>query len=135
MFDNINLFINALDEYEKRIKDELDAITTATAKVWFTNLVRRTPKDTGFARMNWHFTINDLPPSNVIYSPKTRSTYADAQIPSFRNVNYGDVIYFFNNVEYIDKLENGWSDQAPHGMLAISMHEAKTHFNNAIRSM
>ena len=94
-----------------------------------TRLVMKTPVDSGRARGNWQVTWGS--PSTEYDSDKTddkgsgtiwegADTIADAP-------RYG-VIWISNNVPYIERLENGWSGQAPNGMAQLTVDELKTMF-------
>ena len=135
MFDNIESFIKSFLKYEEKLHKELDKITISVCKTWYRNLVNRTPVDTGFARMNWHATINKEPPSGSLINPGPSNSFPKPTTPGFSSVKYGDVIYMFNNTSYIEELENGKSRQAPNGMLAISTVEAQEQLRRAIRAV
>ena len=135
MFDNIDSFIRGFRQYETDLKDEMTTIVVEASRVWYTNLVKRTPKDTGFAKMNWHFTVNSKPPTESIAAPEVRVNHATPVTPRFSEVKYGDVVYIYNNVSYIEDLEYGKSNQAPNGMLAVSLEETRAQLNNAIRAI
>ena len=80
------------------------------------NLVMRTPVDTGRARANWlpsagspdtGFKGEDYPPSLSLQDAEryfTAEQYKDKPLP---------VLYITNNLPYIQRLNEGWSDQAP----------------------
>jgi hypothetical protein len=80
----------------------------------FTSLVVLTPFDTGFASSLWRVGVNvtqegAIPsPSGGVYAP---ATYGNPSI------ELGDKVHLYNNTVYIGRLENGWSQQAPQGMV------------------
>jgi hypothetical protein len=92
-----------------------------------TELVVRTPIDTGMAKSNWQVGINQ-PPTGVIPSraPGTfGSTFnavnsytisAGQQVIGTLN-SPSDRIYITNSLPYINKLNDGWSLQAPQGFV------------------
>ena len=43
------------------------------------------------------------------------------------------VIFITNNLPYINALENGHSDQAPSGMLAVTLNEVEAGIRDVIR--
>jgi hypothetical protein len=96
-------------------------------------VVLATPVDTGRARSNWVVGLN-LPPTGTIpaYSPgKGRSTEAantaaaiahgNQQIDAFRGMRTTSSIYIGNNLDYIGKLNNGHSKQAPAGFVETAV--------------
>ena len=40
---------------------------------------------------------------------------------------------FKNETPYINRLEDGWSDQAPNGMLRLTVEEAQNIFDNIVK--
>lgn len=86
-------------------------------------IVFKTPVDTGRARGNWQTSTSgssdsEVPPMDPISAGAI--VIASAQ-------PYG-VITLFNNVKYIRKLEDGSSQQAPLGMVKVSVAEAEAQF-------
>lgn len=90
-----------------------------------------TPVDTSRARANWQAAINSQPTS-ILYaepskppSPNAGSQMAirslDAAAALYRQ---GATVYVVNNVPYINRLNAGWSAQAPAGFVQIAIHVA-----------
>lgn len=84
----------------------------------------RTPVKTGRAKGNWRLGLNgpdttvdmnDFDPTGTIGKAKSRDT--------MKSFKAGDEVHITNGLPYIRRLENGWSDQAPEGMLAVTAAE------------
>lgn len=77
-------------------------------------LVLATPVDTGRARSNWLIGINRsrTETEETILSPAGAIARGAATIATSRP---GDAIWISNNLDYIDALNRGWSQQAPPG--------------------
>jgi hypothetical protein len=83
----------------------------------------------GRSRANWQMSIgapgadaSKRPEGGVTGAPVSSAQQAEA----FGKVaagKPGDTIYIYNNVRYIRRLEEGWSGQAPAGMVAVSLAE------------
>ena len=80
----------------------------------------------GRARGNWQIrrtpterTIDQPDPSGVV------TVAAGGAALSAITKPFG-VIFIFNNVKYINRLENGWSRQAPSGMVGLSLLEIES---------
>lgn len=69
----------------------------------------------GRFRANWQVTVN-LPAKDEINSTSIPS-FGLPQIPAFA------VVYLTNNVPYAERLEMGWSSQAPAGVVSVSIAE------------
>lgn len=87
----------------------------------FSEVVLKTPVDTGRARMNWQPSINAIPGGTLeAFDPSGQLAIAAVQA-KVAEFEVGDIIYLANNLPYIESLENGHSrDQAPHGMVKLT---------------
>lgn len=95
----------------------------------FANIVVRTPVDTGRARANWNIS------SSGESSYRFLSSNMLEKIKDFTFTIHDDEIIIYNNLEYIEALENGHSDQAPVGMVSISLIEFDMHIRNEMRKL
>ena len=89
-----------------------ERVRAATIGV-FSSVIRMTPVDTGRAKDNWQCTIGSPASGEAM----TNETAMIATIPQ----HAGEKVYLTNNVPYIQKLEYGHSQQAPSGMVRISI--------------
>lgn len=110
----------------------------------YSEVCRRTPVDSGRARGNWNISINELDDS-VDENATSQKFTSIQQIPEPKR---GDTIYIYNNLPYITKLEyggysekpetektvKGFSKQAPHGMVGVTLANISRHFEEALRS-
>lgn len=83
--------------------------------------VTSTPVDTGRARSNWIVTFgaptdDERGENEWDRGGNVSLQQAQSAIDAY-DVSLGD-LFITNNVPYIERLENGWSAQAPSGMLA-----------------
>ena len=94
-------------------------------------VVLRSPVDTGRFRANWQITegsvfqgvIQDF---NAGEDGSSGAAVASGAIRKGINTVLGSpkefpTYYLTNNLPYAIRLENGWSDQAPNGMVALSL--------------
>lgn len=89
----------------------------------FRRVILRTPVDTGRARGNWQVTIGAPSDLTLDGTDGGRSAVLRA-IETVRGWRLGSAaIYLTNNLPYIERLENGWSKQAPTGMVALTVAE------------
>lgn len=103
-------------EYEELVnKGVVRALQTITFKL-HEKIVRRTPVDTGAARASWHVSVGQ-----VQYQTKGNTLAAVS-------LDKVEQIYITNAMEYISALENGHSQQAPEGMVALSIAEIETEY-------
>lgn len=82
----------------------------------------------GRARANWQVALDVLPSdSETLATVDANGNLAITDgTNKLLNLNkpYG-VVWIFNNLPYIVRLENGWSGQAPQGMLRLSIQEVE----------
>lgn len=93
--------------------EKVDQVRRASVLELFRLVIYATPVDTGRLRGNWQTTIN---------SPATgeRSTGSADSAMAQAVANLGglvDVVWFTNNLPYAERIEFGYSKQAPEGMV------------------
>lgn len=127
-------------------KDVVIPFTKGIALECLARIVRRTPIDTGLARWNWQLSVG-APARGILKGVTADRGRTGRGIGRFRT-GFGqavpsgagadvvareriklaalkpfDVWYINNNLPYILRLEDGYSDQAPHGMVAVTLAE------------
>ena len=113
----------------EKAKDKAELATRKITLELFSNVILKSPVDTGRFRANWNCSIGSPDRSTSEETDKSGS----AAIGRVRSevTKYtldGRSIYLANSLPYAERLENGWSDQAPQGMVRLSIIET----NNAI---
>ena len=90
----------------------------------FNRVIQKSPVDTGRFRANWNCSIGspDLSTSQAI-DPSGSGAISKATSTVVSYTLNGQSVFLTNNLPYADRLENGWSDQAPNGMVRLSMME------------
>ena len=135
-----------LNKYAKKKKVEIKKIRKNYAFALYSSIVKKTPVDTGRARGNWNITVGHddiLPKENTV--PQFKSV---EEVPK---VEGDETIYISNNLPYITKLEyggypnppkkgsgktiNGYSKQAPQGMVGVTLANNENIFESAVRSV
>ena len=92
----------------------------------------RSPVDTGRFRGNWQLGIGSLP-GGVLerLDPDGGTVRAEvrAAVPEQAS---GLVYYIANNLPYTQMLENGWSKQAPSGIVGLTVVEFQSLVDQAV---
>ena len=110
----------------KKISDKVDRVmdeaTRATLLELSSAIIKETPAKSGRARGNWQASVGrgasgEVPVSGI----RSGEARAIAQVDQTISVAVGEVYYLTNNVPYIERLEYGWSQQAPSGMVRKNM--------------
>ena len=85
----------------------------------------------GRARGNWQSTIDTIPSEEMALSEdpsgEGRSRQEDAEVIADR-IDPGDVSYITNNVPYIERLNDGWSTQAPAAFVQANIQRVAAQF-------
>ena len=135
-----------LNKYAEKKKVEIKEVRKSYAFALYSSIVKKTPVDTGRARGNWNITVGH---DDTTASERTRPQFKSvADVPK---VEGDETIYISNNLPYITKLEyggypknpkggsgktvNGYSKQAPNGMVGVTLANNENIFNSAVRSV
>lgn len=108
---------------EAKIDRTLDKGIRSTLLELSTAIIKDTPADTGAARRNWQASIGRGATGVIAAEGSVRSSEAKAiaEVDQTVSVAVGDLYYLTNNLPYIERLEYGWSQQAPGGMVRKNM--------------
>lgn len=126
-----NKFTVDVSAWVEKAKGKADIVLRKSAIDLFSRVIRRSPVDTGRFRNNWNVSIGapasgitlEVDPSGSAALVKINETVADAKM--------GDTIFLVNALPYSVRLENGWSKQAPAGMVGVSVLEWQSIVNKA----
>ena len=105
----------------KRAGDKVDTVVRKTALELQSELIRRSPVDTGRFRSNWNCglgTINTITTDSVDKEGSGTLARTQATLGSWKP---GDMIYLTNSLPYARPLEYGHSKQAPSGMVRLTV--------------
>lgn len=126
------------EKYNERIEDVVSDFSVGLSSA----IIKRTPVGNpslwkgnappgyvgGTARANWIPSVGQPETSeiNSVDDPTPKVQAIKEKIP-------GNVFYLTNNVPYIERLEYGWSTQAPQGMVRTTIRAARKHLADAVR--
>ncbi len=82
------------------------------------SLVDSSPVDTGAYRASHIISIGSA--DMGVRGPETNPNQ-DAAIQAVK-IKLGNLVYIQNNLPYAERLENGWSDQAPQGIYSTTFN-------------
>jgi len=126
------------ERFAKRIKAiarDIPANTTASvnraAGLILATVIPSTPVDTGRARGNWQVNIFNPITSEIERLDKTGGATLTAGRQTIATRPPGATIYISNNVNYIGRLNEGWSAQAPANFVEKAVQTAIAHIRNA----
>lgn len=116
--------------------DEVDAlvmtITQKIAMFALSSVVMRSPVDTGRFRGNWLVSTgspNEGMSENT--DPGGQATIA-LGASAITGLKQPEILWLQNNLPYAQRLENGWSKQAPAGIVAVTFAEITSGFGGGV---
>lgn len=122
-------FSDSLAKYCKAAGDQIDTVVRKTAIDLQASMIEKSPVDTGRFKSNWKCGIG------AINSDASAAPNADAQgrtVAVLQGYKPGNTIWLTNSLPYAKRLENGWSQQAPAGMVRLTMQDFQQAVKRAI---
>ena len=89
----------------------------------------------GRFRANWQLSIGSPTAGVRDLIDKDGSATIAAHSSVISAAKAGDVIYLVNNLPYARRIEEGWSRQAPVGVVALTVVEFRTIVDNAVNGV
>jgi hypothetical protein len=116
-------FAEDINRWAQRTEEKLDLAAQKIALDLFERVIMATPVDSGRARANWQVTIGTVPNGTLDLTDKTGQATISRATATAAGLKAGDVIYLVNNLPYIQRLEDGYSGQAPAGMVGLAVQD------------
>lgn len=120
MANDLSALARIMDGYATRVERNAPLVVRLIATIITPTLVYATPVDTSRARVNWQAGIGTIPSSTLFDKPdKPPSpdygavTAINAILATAATYAGGSYIAIANNLVYIQKLNDGYSAQAP----------------------
>lgn len=131
MPSNIREFEAGLDRWmDREVPDALERTHRTVLLDLFARLVRATPVDTGRARANWQIAHGSPPSGEIAWEGGGGGAASrealDRESPVALSAPAPGRSWVANNVPYIGRLNDGWSDQAPAGFVDLAIEETKS---------
>lgn len=141
-------FSQNIRKRSSQIENAGSRVVRATSKKALKALVNATPVDKGVARSNWRVGIGAAPTAIIrAYAPGKKLGIGErananaaiaagfARINSVKGVSgrgggLQTAIYISNSVPYIEKLNAGYSKQAPAGFIELALAEVNSVIKN-----
>lgn len=119
-------FSSALNQFFRKVAEEKRVeVVKDVALEFYTRLTENSPVASGCYRANWGVAIDrpytDADKSLTKDDWQTREGEALDTIDTFSEKNQS--VNISNNLPYANRIEYGWSDQAPHGVARVSRAE------------
>ena len=127
-------FAESLAAFAEQAKKAIDDVFREVVIEIGTSVIRLSPVDTGRFKGNWQFTVGA--PSNQSIDTVDKGGHETIAnlVAQVSSLEAGQVAYIVNNLVYGVPLEYGHSDQAPAGMVQITLARFQQIVEEAIRN-
>lgn len=123
-----------LAAFAKKLEIKLEEVCQRVALDALTRIVQRTPVKTGRARSSWNLTVreasDDVPDDFDFQNDAIQRAQGIAA-----QIDGKEQIFIVSNLPYIERLENGWSKQAPAGMVRLSIAEIEVEMETILEDL
>lgn len=125
LFSDAAQFTDALNEIAKlKIEGEALLIVKKVILDVYSRIVERTPVDTGRAAASWQVGIESEPRGEVPEGNwKSEIPAIVAENVEKLSVAEAGIWFIANHLDYIERLEAGWSKRQPEGMVGVTLRE------------
>ncbi len=121
-----------LRRWSKDTEKKMDLVARKAIFDLFSTVVRRSPVDTGRFRANWNISYGSINPTTTEETSRAR---IKGDLTKLLSSPVNGVIFMTNSLPYAKRLEEGWSKQAPVGMVRITAAEWNMKVKRAIRAV
>jgi hypothetical protein len=125
-------FASDLNKLCARAGDKAEQVVRKSAIELQNAMIAKSPVDTGRFRANWQCGIGAINPS--ITQPPGSDVQGRTAL-TLEAWKPGQTIWLTNSLPYSQRLENGYSKQAPVGMVKLSVQEYGQFLKKAARSI
>jgi hypothetical protein len=131
--DNYPQFRLDIEDFIRRQVPEIAAAVQAKVVLQgLVGVVRKSPVDTGRFRGNWQVTQGEPAVGETGREDPTGESTIAAGSASAASLTPYSVAWITNNVPYAQRLEEGWSQQAPQGVVALTLAELRAQFGGGL---
>lgn len=127
MTSNVIAFKADLAKLSKILDADIAKLLQFLAFDLWNKITQRNPVDTGYSRSQWHINLGS--PDTSVGTKPGRGTTIDlplSDLARLSGVTKDSIIFVTNSVDYIQYLEEGSSQQAPSGMIRVSIAEVES---------
>lgn len=124
--DNARDFSVQLAAFGKQVPELARSVVRKYALDGLSGVVRKSPVDTGRFRGNWQISTSDevAPTDRIDAGPRGSDPAALGQeLAKLASVPAYGLVHIINGLPYAQRLEDGYSKQAPGGMVALTAAE------------
>ncbi|QHJ00115.1 HK97 gp10 family phage protein [Xylophilus rhododendri] len=120
--------------FASKTKLGMDTVVRKVAFDLGSALVIKSPVDSGRFKNNWQIGVGSVNLAIDSANDPSGAAALTRLAASIATVKAGGVLYLTNSLPYAQRLEYGWSKQAPAGMVRTTTAEYGTYLRKAIAS-
>lgn len=142
-------FSSDLAKFSAKTNSKLDRVVKKIVIDMGTRIVLRTPVGEpstwqspappgyvgGRARANWQYGNGEMPQGVLDFVDKGGNSTVNKIIGGVQASKAASIHWVANNLPYIKRLEEGWSDQAPQGMVRLTVLEFEQTIRDALKNV
>lgn len=128
MTSNIDQFLGGLDRFERQIDKQADLIVRKVAFEGLTGVVMGSPVDKGRFRGNWQVSVNVAIDVEIDRIDPSGGTTISAGSNVIATADPSQIIWLSNALPYANRIEHGHSQQAPAGVVSVTVERLKFTF-------
>ncbi len=115
-------FGNDLKRFEAKTAEKMERAVRKISLDAFSEIILKTPVDTGRLRANWQVAIGSVPDGTLELNDANGTATVSKVTAETARMELGDVVYLANNLPYARRVINdGYSAQAPAGTFDMTV--------------
>lgn len=118
-------FANEVSNWTRKTEAKIETAIRKIAIDVFAEVIMMSPVDTGRFRGNWQVAIGSMPSGTVELDDKAGTAVLSKAQAQAMGLKAGQTIFLVNNLPYAQALEYGLSQQAPGGMIRLTVQRWK----------
>lgn len=116
-------FVLDIQRFVNAANGKLDLVVRKVALELFSRVIQKTPVRTGRLKGNWQVAIGSIPSGTLELNDPSGGATISRVDAAVLGLKAGDIISLVNNLSYANKIEMGYSKQAPSGMVRTTVLE------------
>ncbi|MGY6271008.1 HK97 gp10 family phage protein [Achromobacter denitrificans] len=126
-------FAADIAKFVERAKGNVDTATRQATVLLAQGVILKSPVDTGRFRANWQFSASGIQRATSVAVDRGGQVTLNRLVAEIQRTGAGGVTYLSNSLPYAVRLENGWSKQAPQGMVRLTVQEFQHYVSQAAK--
>lgn len=122
-----------LGKFVARAKGNIDTATRQATVLLAQGVILKSPVDKGRFRANWQFSAAGIQRAASMAVDPGGQVTLHRLVAEIKQSRAGGVTYLSNSLPYAIPLENGWSKQAPQGMVKLTAQEFQQYVSQAAK--